>query len=207
MWEISKEIGMDYGHRVHNQSLNKEYSMDDDCVCKHLHGHRGTIQVFLSGDELEKGMVTDFKHLNWFQKFIDDNIDHKFIIDRNDPWFDNIINGKISTEQYVVEVSPGQMSGQDVEVLKINNERRLKLVPVFVPGTEMLTGYNIDVSELSGPEKEFYEGFFIVDFVPTSENLCKWAYDATSVKMEKIGVNVSKILWQETPKSRAVYAE
>ena len=94
MWEISKEIGFDYGHRVHNQSLNKEYSVDDDCVCKHLHGHRGTLQVFLSGDELVKGMVTDFKHLNWFQKFIDDNIDHKFIIDRNDPWFDNIINRK-----------------------------------------------------------------------------------------------------------------
>ena len=81
----------------------------------------------------------------------------------------------------------------------------LKLIPVYVPDTETLTGYALDVTELSGPEKEFYEGFFIVNFVPTSENLCKWAYDATSVKMAKIGVNVSKILWQETPKSRATY--
>ena len=168
MWEISKEIGFDYGHRVHNQTLNKEYSVDDDCVCKHLHGHRGTLQVFLSGDELVKGMVTDFKHLNWFQKFIDDNIDHKFIIDRNDPWFDNIINGKIDTVQEVVEVSPGRMAGQSVEVLKINNDRMLKLIPVYVPDTETLTGYALDVTELSGPEKEFYEGFFIVNFVPTS---------------------------------------
>ena len=199
-WEISKEIGFDYGHRVHNQTLNKEFSVDDDCVCKHLHGHRGMIQVFLSGNELERGMVTDFKHLNWFQKFIDDNIDHKFILDTNDPWFPSICN------LHVDHYEDGGIVFKPTMTLNTSEAHTLAANPIYVPGTDLLTGWALDVSDLSGPEREFYEGFFFVNFVPTSENLCKWAYDITSAKMKKIDVKVSKVLWQETPKSRAVYS-
>ncbi len=206
MWEISKEIGFDYGHRVHNQTLDKEYSVDDNCFCRHLHGHRGMIQVFLASDQLNGGLVTDFKNLNWFQKFIDENLDHKFIIDRYDPWFDNIVNGKIQKLDFVVELPGGNRTIEQRDGLVTSDGRNLNMVPVYVPQTEWIAGYNLDVSELSGPEKEFYQGFFIVNFVPTSENLAKWAYEAVDIKMERIGIKVSKILWQETPKSRAVYS-
>jgi 6-pyruvoyltetrahydropterin/6-carboxytetrahydropterin synthase len=65
MWEIRKEIGFDYGHRVWSQKLNKEFSIDGECVCRHLHGHRGSVYFYLAGDHLDpQGMVTDFKHLN-----------------------------------------------------------------------------------------------------------------------------------------------
>ena len=70
----------------------------------------------------------------------------------------------------------------------------------------MLAGYNLDVSLLSGPEEEFYEGFFIVDFLPTSENLSKYLYDVAHAKMSKIDVKVARVDWFETPKSRSSYS-
>jgi 6-pyruvoyltetrahydropterin/6-carboxytetrahydropterin synthase len=49
------------------------------------------------------------------------------------------------------------------------------------------------------------EGYLIVDFVPTSENLSKWLFDIVNSKMSQIGVKVSRIDWFETPKSRSSY--
>lgn len=91
MWEISKEFDFCYGHRVWTQALNSEFSLDACLVCRHLHGHQGKVLVYLKSSELKNAMVTDFKHLNWFKKFLDDVLDHKFIIDINDPLFSTLV--------------------------------------------------------------------------------------------------------------------
>ena len=90
-WKISKEFDFCYGHRVWSQTLNPEFSLDSCLKCRHLHGHQGKILVYLEADELHNGMVTDFKHLNWFKQFIDDVLDHKFILDVNDPLFSTLL--------------------------------------------------------------------------------------------------------------------
>lgn len=230
-WVIDKQFSFCYGHRVWSQELIGEYCETGDacCKCRHLHGHEGLVHVFLEGDELTRGMVTDFKHLGWLKNFLDDNLDHKFIIDRNDPWFQNIINGRLTTIESAVPVAGDKMRAVNVPILDISGEppaeppvpsvinnhnagwtppppsRYLELVPSYVPGTEHLGGYNLDVSELSGPEEEFYEGFFIVDFLPTSENLSKWVYDCVDAKMSLIDVKTAQVDWFETPKSRSSY--
>jgi len=202
LWQIDKEFGFDYGHRVHNQRLNKDYSMDDDCVCKHLHGHRGRVHVYLSANELDGGFVTDFKHLNWVKNFLDSYVDHKFILDLNDPWFINIINAK---PVYAADGS-GKLEGLN-SVLPLNTKEghSIAVTPVYVPGTEHFAGYAVDASDMSGPEKEFFEGFFLIPFVPTSENLSKWLYECVDSKMSKIGVKTTRIDWWETPKSKSTY--
>ena len=54
-------------------------------------------------------------------------------------------------------------------------------------------------------EYEYYEGFMIVDFVPTSENLSSWMAELVDVKMKPLNVTVDHIDWWETPKSRSVF--
>ena len=90
-WKISKSFDFCYGHRVWSQTLDAEFSMDPCLKCRHLHGHQGKVVVYLEASELKDGMVTDFKHLTWFKHFIDDVLDHKFIIDVNDPLFETLI--------------------------------------------------------------------------------------------------------------------
>lgn len=176
-WIIDKQIEFCYGHRVHTQTLNGEYAADLKCACRHLHGHEGSVRVFLTGDGLDNtGMVTDFRHLEWLKKWINSYVDHQFILDRGDPLYNQIIGDR-------------------------------KLMGVYVPGTDVLAGYQIDLTDIkeNTPEYEYYEGFFLVDFVPTSERLSEWLAHLVDVKMQPLNVRVQRVEWNETPKSRSVY--
>ncbi len=176
--EIAKQFDFCYGHRVWTQELNTEYSLDGQCACRHLHGHQGKIIVTLtrpSGGVID-GMVTDFKHLNWFKKFLDDTFDHKFVIDANDPLLGFFLdNDRFSYDgEFLVESPEGFFNIDPVAY---------KHCPDY--------------------EKEMYEGFVVVDFVPTSENFCAWLLSVVERKMSPLGVNVSKINFFETPKSQS----
>jgi 6-pyruvoyltetrahydropterin/6-carboxytetrahydropterin synthase len=177
-WIIDKTFEFCYGHRVHTQTLNGAYAADLKCACRHLHGHEGKMQVFLTAPTLDNtGMVTDFRHLEWLKKWINEHIDHQFIIDRKDPLYN-------------------QMIGQD----------RI-LHPVYVTDTNHIAGWKVKLDDLTPntPEYEYFEGFLIVDFVPTSEHLSSWMAELVQSKMGKLGVTVQRIEWWETPKSRSVF--
>jgi len=176
-WIIDKTFEFCYGHRVHTQTLNGEYAADLKCACRHLHGHEGKMQVHLTAPTLDNtGMVTDFRHLEWLKKWINTYIDHQFIIDKNDPLYGKIIGDR-------------------------------GLVPVYVPDTNHCAGWHLDLSglEANTPEYEYFEGFMVVDFVPTSEKLSEWMAELVEAKMKKLNVQVESIEWWETPKSRSVF--
>lgn len=172
-WKISKSFDFCYGHRVWSQTLDPEFAMDSCLKCRHLHGHQGKIVVYLEAQKLKDGMVTDFKHLNWFKSFIDDVLDHKFIIDINDPLFSTLIPN-VKKENL------------------INFEDGYKLID--------LTDFKDEPLLI-----ELYEGYVVVDFIPTSENLSEWFLQIVQKKMNKIGVKVSHVEFLETPKSKSTF--
>jgi 6-pyruvoyltetrahydropterin/6-carboxytetrahydropterin synthase len=194
MWTIDKQFSCCYGHRVYVQKLNQEYTGDDcQAKCRHLHGHEGLIHVFLEAEKLnDQSMVTDFKHLGWLKNFIDNTLDHKFVIDFNDPMF----------RQLVMQVYLSPLTELTVEQF-LNGFT----TPVYVPGTNHAVGRVLsrDGRSTETPQYEILEGYLIVNFVPTSENLAKWMFDIVNVKMMKLGVKTSRIDWFETPKSRSTY--
>ncbi len=173
-WNISKQFDLCYGHRVWSQELNKEYALDDCLMCRHLHGHQAKIIVHLESDKLVNGMVTDFKHLNWFKKFLDDVVDHKFIVDINDPLYPTLL--PLYTDINSLHKMPQNYMIPDL---------------TYIKDQELCV-------------KEMYEGFIIVDFVPTSENLSAWLLKIVQEKMDKINIKVSHLEYYETPKSRSV---
>lgn len=178
-WNIDKTIEFCYGHRVWTQQLNGEYADDLKCACRHLHGHEAKVQVFMSADTLDQnGMVTDFRHLEWLKKFMNQIADHRFIIDSHDPIFSKVTGREDDTDG---------------------------VVAVYVPGTRMIAGWEFIKRDETGADLEHLESFFIVNFVPTSENLSKWVYEMTQEKMKGLGVKVTRVDWWETPKSRSSY--
>lgn len=136
MHKITKEFGLDYGHRVHNQKLNKDYSIDSCLVCRHLHGHRMAVFVELEAEKLTANMVTDFKHLNWFKQWLDDAVDHKFIIDKDDPMFERITGRKVSDVSWLTDYGILPLDKNDLA----GNEITESFVVVdFVPTSEEIS--------------------------------------------------------------------
>lgn len=212
-WEIDKSFSFCYGHRVFSQVINTDLTeKGHTCAkCRRLHGHEGLVKVFLEGDTLNpQGMVEDFVNLGWVKNFLDDNLDHKFIVSVDDPWFNNIVHGELTTIEWVeTDSNSGDVTVVPKRAVKIGDHQHLIFKPVLVPGTNAVAGHELDIDsyrgQLTESELEVYQGFFIVDFVPTSENLAKWLYECIDAKMSQYGIKVSKISWNETPKSRAVY--
>lgn len=185
MWEITKSFEFDFGHRVWSQSLKEEYALDTSCKCKYLHGHRGKILVTLEGRELEDGMVTDFKHLNIFKKFINDVVDHKFLWDMNDP----LLSKECEGVNFIPVTSFESFLLKDSVSYKI-----------------------IDIKEYySSTLKEKYEGFVFLPFVPTAENFARWYYNLLQcfllTLISSSRVRVKSVTFYETPSSSAVYSE
>ena len=176
-WEIDKEFHFEMGHRVWAQELkHANLSITTDCACKHLHGHSYAIKVFLGSDTLDQSeMVTDFKNLNFMKQFVDDVLDHKFMIDINDPNFELITTVSITNER-----------------LNLNN---------FENFTNLGTWNWVGLSE---GEKLHYSSFVLVDFVPTSENICKYLFEYAQSRIGDVAKVTAVELW-ETKKSHCRY--
>ena len=195
-WTIDKQFDFCFGHRVWSQDLNTKYSLDGCLACRHLHGHQGKVKLFLAANELQKGMVTDFKHTNIFKKWLDDSMDHKFIIDINDPLFENLAGDILLT-------TDNNLPWYENLMVDYNSEYDYAR-PDLDHITDILSKLNIsDAQKQALFEK--YEGLIIVDFVPTSENLCKWWFEVANKMLNELGIDVVAVEYWETPKSHCRY--
>ncbi|GBC88403.1 6-carboxy-5,6,7,8-tetrahydropterin synthase [bacterium HR13] len=97
-WKITKVFSFEAGHRVWKQNLThgrgaeltgRDVPLQNKCV--NLHGHSYTLEVTLGSDTLsEQDMVMDFYHVKNALKDLIDTMDHSFIIDVNDPMYEEL---------------------------------------------------------------------------------------------------------------------
>ena len=101
--QITRRLEFDAGHRIPNHNSQ----------CKHLHGHRYTIEITLSGDVIttegvsEQGMVMDFsdvKHIA--RERVVDAWDHAFLVYRGDKVVLDFLNSLPGHKTVVMEVIP-----------------------------------------------------------------------------------------------------
>ncbi len=96
MFRVTREIHFCYGHRL----LNYEGK------CRHLHGHNGKAIIVLEANELDAlGMVVDFSRIKKVvQTWIDETLDHKMILHRNDPLLPELLRQKEPI--VIIDVNP-----------------------------------------------------------------------------------------------------
>ncbi len=178
-WIIDKEFHFEMGHRVWAQELKHNHlSLSTECSCKHLHGHSYVIKVFLSAYQLDdSSMVTDFKNLNFMKDFVDNVLDHKFMIDINDPNFDLITGVGVDVHE-----------GISVDSLSFRNFTNL--ATLCATSNERIALHR--------------SSFVLVDFVPTSENMCRYIKTYAQSMLGEVAVVSAVELW-ETKKSHCRY--
>lgn len=185
MFSIDKVFEFDYAHKVWNQSLNSLFSLTNMCKCRRLHGHHGLLKIGLQAETLNNGMVTDFNHLAWVKRIVDDVLDHRFIIDSHDPMLPMLFP----------EVKDYKGCLDDHHWYTMFDMDKL---------TEAVPD-----SDIKSIILEKCSSMVMVDFVPTSENLCKWFYDIAAKEMEQFaeqeGFRVAYVEFWETPKSHCRY--
>ncbi len=95
-WLITKTFKFEAGHRVWKQNLTygrgSQFTKDNiQNKCVNLHGHSYKLEVTLGSNVLsDQEMVMDFYHVKSALKDLIDEIDHSFIIDKNDPMHDEL---------------------------------------------------------------------------------------------------------------------
>ena len=181
IYEIDKQFDFSYGHRVFSQELDPELSMNSLTKCRWIHGHNGRLLVGLKAENLERGMVTDFKNLECIKVLVDDVLDHKFIAGFEDPLFDELFNNSKENIQWD-EYDLGHVHPAHIDVVCEAQESE----------------------EMKRAMRDKLEGLVVVKFVPTSENLCKMFADIAGKRLAKIfgdRVSVSFVDFWETPKS------
>ena len=196
-YTITKTFNICYGHRVHNQFLRNELAgKDNKCACRHLHGHPADIQVTLTAAELRGGVVLDFKELGFLKEWLDEYLDHRFVIDRNDPLMDMLYG--VQWQQWTEPVpfglcrfEHGEPDLEDFEAVRL------------VTPDALLHGADAVTSAMS----ELYSGTIVVGFVPTSENLSRWIAEMLRLSLRPVpGVKVKQVTWYETPKSQSTFS-
>jgi len=93
---VMKEVHFCYGHRL----LNYEGK------CKNLHGHNARVQIELASDKCdERGILVDFGDIaNVFEKWLDENLDHKMLLCKEDPFIKEF--ERLEQPAYIMEENP-----------------------------------------------------------------------------------------------------
>jgi len=172
MFSINKSFDFCYGHRIWNQQLPDNQT----CKCKRLHEHESCVEVNLHSPTLTNGMVLDFNLLKPVKKFIDDVIDHHFLMDINDPLLETWLKlNNLSFE----------------DLMYVEDYWKVDLEYSGLLFTCEIT--------------EWLDSLVVVDFVPSSEELSKWLCYQVRDRLE-LGKDVSVgITWHESAKSCASY--
>jgi len=177
MWTISKKFEFDYGHRVWAQQIDKKASGMNVNKCRHLHGHRGVIEVSISGAKLDSSsMVIDFNNLNWLKKYIEDTIDHKTILDINDPLVNTLFSIN-NINQLKQSLKKNPVARLSISANTIEKEFAESFVFMYgVPTSEELSRMFADIINIKLEELK-----------------------------NKTDFQLTKVTFWETPKSKSVY--
>lgn len=141
MYTITKEFEFAYAHRVWKQTLDPAMSNNAKPKCRHVHGHNARVILTLCSPTLQAhDVVLDYNELNFFKKFLDDVLDHKYIVDENDP---------LCPRAATIDRSEGYREFFiDSTMLEHMNEYLESYVIVpFIPTSENLAKWLLDIAK------------------------------------------------------------
>ena len=168
------EVSFSCGHRIWGNS-NK---------CSHMHGHDATAVLHLSTP-----ILNDESNFQWFDRFVRSHIDGKFIVDINDPFINGILDGG----DILFEADRPYL-----QLSKHYGREKLSIIPI-IEAQDTCLGYSINVAHWGDePKRQFYEGFTLVNFNPTSYNCAAWIHDLAHAHLRSTQWAIEQTAWHQS---------
>jgi 6-pyruvoyltetrahydropterin/6-carboxytetrahydropterin synthase len=139
MYTITRQIGVDAGHRVPTHGSK----------CKNVHGHRYTIEATCVAKSThtegeQQDMILDFGFLKEeMMKQIDEPCDHGFIIWRKDELLKYFLTGNIESEVFERIDKRIVIAGECILEIPVSLIGKMCVVP-FIPTAEKLAEHWFD---------------------------------------------------------------
>ena len=97
-YAVTRRLEFDAAHRV----------LGHQGKCRHLHGHRYSIEVMVEDKELDSlGMVVDFSDIKTILgRWIDENLDHNVILNGDDFLVELLRESKLERDPFVMDDNP-----------------------------------------------------------------------------------------------------
>lgn len=188
LYRIQKTFDWSMGHRVHNQQLNDVFSCGSSCKCKNLHGHSYSATISIMAEKLHNNMVIDFTDLKFIKAWIDRHLDHKFLLDEEDPMLEGM--GLPSKQGLKEATNRLSVYSEDCIAAAYDEHEEDE-------GIELVS-LEDHVTWLSS--------YVFMDGVPTSEEIAKLIYDYAVSELSTVdNYVVESVTVSESPSSAATY--
>ena len=182
--DYSIEIPVCYSHRVWDAKQTV------DASCRRIHGHSARIRITLRYNTANCSHAEIAAVATEVSTFFKTEVHNRFIIDDADPMFYTLV---ASLYEALCSANNSEMSCSMFRGVKFND----KTVAYFVDLAAVPSSENTPVHDV-------LSSYFIVNFCPSSGNLCRWLFTTIEPRFKSIGADVVTVEWQSTPDTRII---
>lgn len=181
-----------YAHRV----WNPIYSYDGNC--RMIHGHTADLGIMATYNT-ETIVHRDVEiAIDDVCSFMTKNIYSRFLIDYADPMFYTLVSSLYE--------SFAEQCGVDIYA---KGFQLFKPIVFTATGMPVASEVNLDAFEKAKNSHiyDILKSYVILDFCPSSDNLCKWFYAIAKYRLNSVGAVIDHVEWSSTSNRKAFYKE
>lgn len=179
-----------YAHRVDDHTFSQTEKP------RMIHGHTADLSIVVNYSSKDTQFRLVDTAVSEVFTFMGSQFFNRFFIDCNDPMYYTLVT---SLYESVAEKLGINLNEVNFDMLRdIHTESE-----IVVAKEVNLAPFRID---RNSPIHDVLKSYVVLDFCPSSDNLCKWFYNIVDSIVSPVGAEVEFVEWSSVPNKTTIYA-